>query len=209
MARARTRMSGVTTQKRRWHGWFTGLARLSLLLLAPTISSGCLIDDPPPYVAPKQTRALLDWANASPFMEQIIIANDGDAIPFLMPFESEDADEDLYALLLFDFSEGQKGPDQLAATRIAASTLEDKNARLIRLTWVVRNGTKPGCHRITLRVTHFDNLASSMANGEERGGVDVIDRQDLAEAYWFANVNVPASMANQLVDCPSASRGQP
>jgi hypothetical protein len=204
MSRTRTCVSGVEAHKNDWRTRFPGLARLSLLTLVPTMLSGCLIDDPPPYVAPKQTRALLDGSNATPFLGQMIIANDGDAIPFYIPFQSEDTDEDLHALLLFDYEAGQKGPDQVAFARVAASTLEDKNARAIRMTWIVRTGTKPGCHRLTLRVTHYDNLLEG-----DKGGVDVIDKEDLAEAYWFANVNVPAAMANQPVDCPSASQGQP
>jgi hypothetical protein len=67
------------------------------------------------------------------------------------------------------------------------------------LKWKVIKQIEPGCHRITLRVTHVGNIGATNA--------DVLDKADLAEAYWFANINVTPENAGSLVKCPQASTG--
>ena len=62
--------------------------------------------------------------------------------------------------------------------------------------FLVPKRIEAGCHRITLRVTHLRNTYNA-----------VLDTKDLAEAYWFANVNVTPENAGSLVNCPKASSG--
>jgi len=159
--------------------------------------SGCLVDDPPPFVAPRQTAPRLDYTKAFPGLDQVIVKNSGDLIKFEIPVSSEDAGDELFAILLFDYAGEGTGADPLNNGRLPASTLDDPNPRVFSLPWTVRKGIDPGCHRITLRVTHFKNTVSA----------EVIDKKDLAEAYWFANINVSPENANSLVNCPQASTG--
>jgi hypothetical protein len=178
-------------------GWFSALARLSLLAMASSMLPACLVDDPPPFIEPRQTPPRLDYPNALPGLDQVIVKNEGELIEFRMPVTSEDAGQALWATLLFDYRGDGTPPEQIRETLLPASTLDDPN-RVLSLPWKVRPGIPAGCHRITLRVTHFANLAPDRFP-------EVLDKNDLAEAFWFANINVSPESANQLVDCPQAS----
>jgi len=158
--------------------------------------SGCLVDDPPPLVAPQRTPPRLDYTKASPGLDQVMAINQGEVINFKMPVTSEDAGDGLAALLLFDYD----GVDFLPLTIgsfLPASTLADTTLREFGIQWKVNGGIDPGCHRITLRVTHVGNIRTTI--------FDLVDQSDLAEAYWFANINVTPENANSLVKCPGAS----
>lgn len=157
--------------------------------------SGCLVDDPPPFVAPKKTAPRLDYNKAEPGLDQLLVMNSGDLLVFRMPVTSEDAGDPLYASLLFDFTPGSTVVESPISVPMPASTLDDKT-RVATLPLAVRPDIKPGCHRYTLRVTHQSNLVDGLA-------YQVINEADLATAYWFANINVPPENAGTLVNCPS------
>lgn len=193
-SRSTTRLSRLAARVGRRCSGFYGLARLSLVAVLPSMLPGCLVDDPPPYVAPQQTAPRLDYTEASPGLDQLLVASYPDLITFDMPFTSEDAGEQLYAVLLLDY-DGVEG-EQLNSGFFPPSTLADTTRRALSLTWKVQERIVPGCHRFTLRVTHVGNTGTS---------TNVFDKEDLAEAYWLANLNVTAENANSLVNCPQAS----
>lgn len=178
-------------------GCFLGLARLSLAVATLSMLSGCLVDDPPPYPTAQQTPPRLDYTKASPGLDQVLVASFPDVVTFEMPVTSEDAGDGLSAVLLVDY-DGQVG-DQVSSGHLPPSTLADTSRRVFSLPWVVPRTLDPGCHRITLRVTHTGNTGRTYN--------DVLDTRDLAEAYWFANVNVTPENAGSLLDCPKPSSG--
>jgi hypothetical protein len=163
--------------------------------------TACLVDDPPPYTAPSQTPPRLDYHDALPLLDQVIIAKTGDTLNFSIPVASEDAGDVIQAFLLLDYSGGRATP--LDADNLPPSTL-DNTKRKLSLSWTVGiQGTAapaPGCHRLTLRVTHRQNIKLDTFP-------DVVDSADLAEAYWWVNVDSDPTLGNTLVDCPLASRG--
>jgi len=153
--------------------------------------SSCLVDDPPPFPESKQTPPRLDYHAAQPLLGQFIFAQNGETLDFSIPVASEDAGDDLIALLFLDYSGG-------AATRVAgigvtASTLDDTTRKVV-LHWPVL-GISPGCHRLTLRVTHNANLNTI-------NSPLVQNQSDLAEANWFAIIDADSAVANTLADCP-------
>jgi hypothetical protein len=158
--------------------------------------SGCLVDDPPPYVAPQQTAPRLDYTEATPGLNQLLVASYPDLITFRVPFTSEDVGEQLYAVLMLDY-DGVEG-EQLTQKFLPPSTLADPSRRELSLDWKVQERIVPGCHLFTLRVTHVGSTGTSS---------EVFDKKDLAEAYWLANINVTAENANSPMDCPQASTG--
>jgi hypothetical protein len=194
--RSATRLSWFGAHFLARTGAFWGLARLSLTAALLSMLSGCLIDDPPPLVAPQQTPPRLDYTKASPGLDQIMNIKQGEVIPFKMPVTSEDAGDDLLAVLLFDY-DGLYGLPLTVGSFLPASTLADTNPRELGISWTVIGGIEPGCHRITLRVTHVGNIRTTI--------FDLVDQSDLAEAYWFANVNVTPQNAGSAVKCPGAS----
>jgi hypothetical protein len=163
------------------------LARLSLLGLAVPMLSACLVDDPPPYIQPKRTPPRLDYHQASPLLDQVIVAVTGDLLVFTIPVASEDAGEGLTVQFFLDSSlaDYQTFPP---------STLEDRS-RVARFSIMVGTGLKAGCHLFKLRVGH----ASTLPNGNGPS----LDPTDLAEAYWWANLNLPSDQAGMLTNCPS------
>jgi hypothetical protein len=186
-----TLMSGLRSQIARRSRAFMALARLSLVA-ATAMLSGCLIDDPPPYPEPKQTPPRLDYATAIPALNQIIIAKRGDPLSFKVFASSEDAGDGLNAFLLLDYN--GSAIDLLGDDFLLPSTLDD-TSRFFEIPWEVRSNI-PGCHRITLRVAHTRNLPDSHT--------PVVNAADLAEAYWWLQVDPDPSDAGNLVDCPTA-----
>jgi hypothetical protein len=178
---------------------FTVLARLSLLLGCMTLPTACLVDDPPAYVAPKQTRPFFDYRHAYPLLSEIIQAKAGDKIPFSVPVVSEDAGDQLYAIMVEEWVGGHN--DGGRGHSAPASTLDD-TSRAFSFDWTVATAV-PGCRRFTLRATHNANLNFLTFPPE------IIDPADTAEAYWWGNVDVDPSNANKLNDCPSDDRGSP
>jgi hypothetical protein len=193
-SRSTTRLSRFGAHLAGRYSGFLALARLSLVAVLPSMLPGCLVDDPPPYVAPQETAPRLDYTEALPGLDQLLVASYPDLITFEMPFTSEDAGEQLYAVLWLDY-DGVEG-EQLNSRFFPPSTLADTSRRVLSLTWKVQERIVPGCHRFTLRVSHVGNTGTSP---------DVFDKNDLAEAYWLANLNVTAENANSLVNCPQAS----
>jgi hypothetical protein len=161
---------------------------------------GCLVDDPPPLVSPRKTPPRLDYGQATPGIDQIIVKNSGELIDFSMPVTSEDTGDPLVANLLFDYGGDGSVPDFLRPATLPASTLDDTNPRVFKMPWTVRKGITPGCHRFTLRVTHLSNVKPAFPEL-------VVDKADQVEAFWFANINVDPEDAGSLVDCPLASSG--
>jgi hypothetical protein len=176
-------------------GRFVGLARLSLGLAAISMLSGCLVDDPPPFIAPQKTAPRLDYSKAEPGLDQLIVTNSGDLITFKLPVTSEDAGDSLFASLWFDYTPDSGMVEPSGSVPIPASTLENTK-RAVTLPLTIRPDIKPGCHRYTLRVTHQSNVVEGHPDR-------VINKADLAEAFWFANINVAPENAGSLVNCPS------
>jgi hypothetical protein len=195
--RSATRLSGPRPARTATFGLFVALARLSLGLGCLLTLSSCLVDDPPPYNQPTQTPPRIDYHGAAPLLDQVIVAKSLDTIEFIIPFTSEDAGEGLNAFLLFDYKGGDLA--QIAAFKsIQPSTQADP--RKVSLTLQVAGS--PGCHRITLRIGHISSLPQANFH-------PTVNTADIAEAYWWMNVDADPALGNSLSDCPVASRSQP
>lgn len=157
---------------------------------------GCLIDDPPPYAAPKQTPPRLSYSDALPLLSEVIVARTGDTLTFRVPTSSEDAGEGLNAFLIRDYQGGDV--NSVAGAFLEPSSLEDTQRPALEFSWHVI-GVPPGCHRLTLRVAHVSTLPNAYA--------PVTNQADLAEAYWWMNLDVDPALGNALVNCPLASTG--
>jgi hypothetical protein len=170
------------------------LARLSLLGLFVCTLPSCLVDDPPPYTAPKQSPPRLDDVGATPFLNQIIVASYLEKLTFHIPFVSEDAGQDLTAMLLLDYNGSPQIPKVTVPVKPGSLDVE---GRTIDLTYNVETTVAPGCHRFTLRVSHTPNFIVG-------NPPSVFDTQDVAEAYWWANIAVDTASAGTLKDCKDA-----
>jgi hypothetical protein len=115
-------------------------------------------------------------------------------VSFTVPVSSEDAGDDLIAFLLLDYDGG------LIATpyvdEVSAGTLDDDPERMISIDWTV--DSVPGCHRVSLLVTHRGNLSFD--------GIRALnDERDLALAVWWVTVTPPPGSTDPLMPCPMAT----
>ena len=186
-----TRESGPAPREPVVHGWFSALARLSLLGALLAMFPGCLIDDPPAYTQPKRTPPRLAYHKAAPLLDQLITMKKTDSLEFTIPVASEDAGEELRAQLILD-------GDLINYVSVPPSTLDD-TSRVIRAPAGPSDfrHADPGCHRFTLRVAHASTLPSRSPP---------IDTSDVAEAYWWANFDLDEAEGNMLKNCPGPSR---
>jgi hypothetical protein len=170
------------------------LNKLLPLCLAPALS-GCLIDDPPAYRAPQRTVPHINGLRAVPRLDEMILYPvRGNPISFSVPFSSEDVGERVQGRLFMDYVGSGSGL-LVALSDVSASTL-DEGERTLKMAFTPLSNVEPGCHRLTLRVSHLNNW---------RDAGDLYDPSDLDEAYWFAKIYVDPQDPTDLVECPVAS----
>jgi hypothetical protein len=184
-----TCLSGPPLARHAVRSLFVGLARLSLWTACLLMLSSCLVDDPPPYSAPNQTPPRINTRDVRPLLNQFIVTKSTDTLDFIIPFTSEDAGEDLNAVLLIDY-DGVKAPIIGAFTSIQPSTQAD--VRNLSLSYQVV--ASPGCHLITLRLGHTSSLRTAGAHPQTNAA-------DIAEAYWWMFVDVDPSQGTALNAC--------
>ncbi len=189
--RSATRLSGLAPRLSGISSRFYGLARLSLLLVALSMLSGCLVEDPPLYTEPTQTTPRLVTRLAKPALDRIIIVDKGDPIEFSMPVVSEDVGEEVQALLFVD-----SFPFNSDTDTVPPSTLDDLS-RSLKLSYQSLPVIDFGCHRMMMRVSHQSNFDFQTSNGTP------IDDADVSEAIWWVNVVDIAAGDNGAVlkDC--------
>lgn len=188
-----TTVSGPRVQAPSFHPAFRVLARLSLMG-AVSMSSGCLVEDPPPYRQPTQTRPQLDLRLAIPAQNRIIVQGQQEPISFTIPFVSEDGGDQVRAYLFLDYSEDNTLP--LNSVAVPGSTLDD-DSRAIRIDYPAQGGVAFGCHTIMIRVSHELNFARFPFGAP-------LDVTDVAEAHWWLNIIDVASGddGSVLRNCP-------
>lgn len=174
---------------------FSGLARLSLLLL-PTAMIGCVIEDPPPYSAPRQTPPRLDLFNADPNIDSaIVVPGPGSRVVFTVPVYSEDAGDPLIANLLLNYESGWN-KEVVASDEVPPGTLDESAPeRSIVIDWTLGQGIDVGCNRVTLLVTHLRNQ-----NNDSTIPSPFKDDRDVAKAVWRVIVDPPGN--DTPVVCP-------
>jgi hypothetical protein len=115
---------------------------------------------------------------------------------FNVPVTSEDAGELVFGLAYLDYTKVNTPSSRSSFQNLAklpAGTLDD-GPRPFTLNVLAdpNNGWTPGCHRLTLILTHESNV--------EIGRSQIIDTPDQAWAVWWLNVD--ADDPNVLENCP-------
>ncbi len=188
---ATTRLSHPKASGPQRSGRNRRLARPSLLVgVVAVISSACIVSDPAEYGVAKQTPPFLNANDATPsvLLTRPLALNE--TLPVNVPLRSEDAGEELRALLFLD--RGQQGQRLLRFREIPAGKLEEK--RSIAISGEIE---LPGCHSVSLVVTHKSNL------NEETN--EPTDADDTAILTWWVNVDDDGT--NLLSDCPVSGGG--
>lgn len=176
-----TPLSELGPRARRAAPWSGPVARASLGLALATMSTGCLLTDPPQFKPAKHTRPFLLEATADPdpravlVVDSALIPSTQNTLPFSANVMSQDDPADstsptsfqqveawLYVDYGLDDADPLSPPHRFAfpATRLdPGGTLDDIDRR-VKAVW--RPGLQkvdPGCHTVTLVVAHkFDDL---------------------------------------------------
>ncbi len=167
------------------------------MVVVSTFAQGCIVADAPQYTTPGQRAPVLDLYDAAPLILKIIEVQDKDPVILNVPVRSEDAGEQLFAILLVDYDTPTRG---FAGEQLLAASTYDDATRVIAITWAVNvANVGAGCHRLTLIVTH----PSSFDFGKLQ--VRPTRTTDAALATWLLNVAPQPGVPVDLSSCPVPS----
>ncbi len=189
---ATTRLSHPKASGPQRSGRNRRLARPSLLVgVVAVISSACIVSDPAEYGVAKQTPPFLNATKALPSVLKTHPVKLGETIHFNVPLRSEDAGEELLAQVFVDRGVPQK-ENPRGFREIAPGRLDDGERPIdIPVDVVVAD---PGCHSLTMVVTHKSNL-------DEKNQPKKDD--DTAVLTWWVNVDDDEGKT-LMGECPSS-----
>jgi len=181
----------------------------------PCVQS-CIVADPPEYRVPVQTRPVLNQFKATPEPSKVLViyTTGRTGMPtvgasFNVPVRSEDAGEDLRAILFLDYqvprpegaTSSNKGQSKIVSQKIDASTYSS-TGRAFAYPWVPDSANvSQGCHFVTLIVAH---RGSFQGNDEDRLDPSKA-AEDAAFLTWTVNVDPPTDAVNNLINCPTST----
>jgi len=158
-------------------------------LVAP---ASCIVSEPAEYGVAKQTPPFLDAKNAAPSVLHTHKLSLGDKVLVNVPFRSEDAGEELRALLWLD--KGVIGKTTLLNFREIPPGKPEDNKRSIDIPADIQVA---GCHSMSLVVTHRSNL--------DKDNNEPVNDDDTAILTWWLNVDDEGQAL--LGDCPTLGGG--
>lgn len=155
-----------------WRTAWSTLAQSSLCLAALTMAStSCLVTSTPDFTPPKPTRPFLVASSVDPDARGVLLIDTVEhpksltSIQFSADIVSEDRDAKVQGVLYIDYgliTNDRPFREQIQIADVAASTLTDPMARPIRAKWNVgASSIGPGCHTVTMLVTHTLDRVSS------------------------------------------------
>ena len=170
------------------------LGVLSIMLFA----GSCIVADPPEYRAPGQTRPVLNMYSAAPTATQALVVDASEGlnpvINFSVQVRSEDAGEDMQAILFLDYQLPDE--DSVGTARVPPSTY-DNVGRFIKFSWQVKKWR--GCHFMTLVVAHSSTFLQDYSTHLDPRVAD----DDAALATWTVFVQDEKTGEITLSSCPT------
>lgn len=168
------------------------------------MASGCVLSDPPEYGTVKQTPPFLQLDGATPsiYFVKTLDANASQPPSITAQVRSEDAGDELTAVLFFDYAPGNlQNKGTLAGIQtIAPSTID--NLRSFTVFWNIPPNTS-GCHQVSMVLTHTNNLDPLK---------QPIDTSDVAYATWWYDITddtvepaPPPALASECGPTPSVT----
>jgi hypothetical protein len=140
------------------------------------LTEGCLFPAPPEFREPEKTPPFL-WGPI-PATTEVQSVKSGDRFVINVNVRSEDAGDDLVALLFLNYLvEGQQ-VGGFNWSSVKAGTLSEE--RHISMSWQIPDRPTPGtCEQLSLVVSHFSNFD---------GGLPV-DDSDVDVVTWWLDIN--------------------
>lgn len=182
-----------------------------MMLAASTAS--CLVTSSPDFTPPEQTRPEIvtnDQFPPTPALGEFTLfyptAGEYSPVEFSAWVQSEDADQDVLAVLLIDYgdaSDVSNGPWRayVPGEPLAAGSMAQGPRGPVTISWRPGKLETPGCHTVTLLVTHEFRLDSDAYWCPQRA-------EDASTLTWFAAVCETASPEEcDYTNCPVQGQG--
>ncbi len=157
--------------------------------------TGCLAD-PPEFEAPARVPPVVAAAEVEPALSRIIRLEPGvDRLQVSVPFRSEDLGSPILGAFLLDAEAGARDPRALKTVEVGASSFED-DTRAVDAELTGFSRVDPGCHSLTLMLTHRSNT-----DGREVVALD--DSEATRIVWWLLLPFEDEDQADVLLeDCP-------
>ena len=134
-------------------------------------STGCLVTSTPDFTPPTRTRPFLVPSSTDPDARGVLLIDTVEhpksqtSIQFSADIVSEDQGSPVQGVLYIDYglvTNDRPFREQIQIHDVDPSTLSDPTTRSIRAKWnVFASNIEPGCHTVTLLVTHdLDRVTS-------------------------------------------------
>jgi len=173
----------------------------------PWLMAGCVVPEPEKFREPKSTPPVFIVPQVAPPVNQIVRVTQGDALPFTIPYRSEDSAGDEPAAIMYrNFNTPEQ--QRLDGDTFEETSTFDDTERSFGIT--VRFDMTCGddrpenaacCQQLTLLATHRSKLVLNDA------GIPEVDPdvagQDLAMLVWFAAVSPPGPHLDVVGKCPT------
>jgi hypothetical protein len=157
------------------------------------VVAGCVVSDPPEYGLVKQTPPFVDLSGASPAVFTVTSKSPGEVVSPSVDFRSEDAGDDVVALLYLNWSIAGK-EDFQDINLLPASTF-DQPRKASGISWPVEQ-KDVGCQQLSLILVHrsgYNTLQKKPATGAQ-----------YAIVTWWFNITDPQNPQDVLLtECPS------
>lgn len=147
--------------------------------VAAMCAMGCL-DAPPSYEQRQRIQPFVIMPATQPPVDEVAAVATNRTLQVRVPFRSDDLGEGLIAV--FFLNDGRIGSED-----IGPSVLSDRS-RFVEFTF--RPEVDPGCHQLSLLLTHNDNF----------NGIAAKDESNAAYVYWWLNVFDPR--VGPTASCP-------
>jgi hypothetical protein len=174
---------------------------LSVAVIAVLGGPGCLITSNADFVQPKGTPPFLTSLKPAPYLVTPVRGAAGmypAPRPITFDVISEDLpSKDLQAYLLLDF-QGFSAPVEIlwSNTMIPAGHIDDQGPREYTAPLSFPAGIQPGCHSVTLAVSHQFDLVPELL----RVKLTPQDEEDVATATWWYQL-IDASVSDPVSGC--------
>jgi hypothetical protein len=176
--------------------WTRSLVGALSLACVASLTTGCLVDEPPEFEDPERTAPIMFLQSAVPTYGQVLVLQrNSPGVPFTIRVQSEDLKKSLWLHVWKNF--GLNGEARIDSQENPPGTFKEPR----EITFILEpNLLTPGCVPITLILQHEDNF--------DQRTLKPLDFSLATMAVWYAVVDVdPADVS--FADCPQPTTKTP